>query len=243
MKVPKDVFDDFIKAEKPAWVTPNDFAVMTTLLHASLENNGLWLSAKTIAERSCVCERSTFYSLNKLRKKEWIRWDSGKRRQKSNTYEILDHNLPTYIPRPKLVVGEKALFLAKWYRDTFANNFMRYVSKTRRRCTRRIPKDWSKRWSVVLQKRLDLTDFNTVAQQLNQFADDFHKGRSDRFVRGPQCLPWPKPERKENKTTVHIADTTNEPGATAPSGLPNPLVQAPLEAAQISEVGTTENPS
>jgi hypothetical protein len=83
MKTSKDVFDDFIKAEKPAWVKPNDFAVMTTLLHASLENKGLWLSAKTIAERSCVCERSTFYSLQKLRKKEWIRWDSGKRRQKS----------------------------------------------------------------------------------------------------------------------------------------------------------------
>jgi hypothetical protein len=241
MKVPKDVFDDFIKAEKPAWVKPNDFAVMTTLLHASLENNGLWLSAQTIAERSCVCERSTFYSLSKLKKKGWIGWDSGKRRQKSNTYEILDHNLPTYVPRPKVVVSQNALYLAKWYRDTFANNFLRYVNGKGRKCIRRIPRDWSKRWSVVLQKRLDLTDFNTVAQQLNQSSEDFFKGRSDRFVRGPQCLPWPKPERKD--TAVHIADTTNEPGATAPSGLPKPLVEAPPEAAQTSEVSTTENPS
>jgi hypothetical protein len=241
MKVPKDVFDSFIKAEKPAWVKPNDFAVMTTLLHASLENPGLWLSAQTIAERSCVCERSTFYSLKKLKKKEWIRWDSGKRRQKSNTYEILEHNLPTYIPRPKLVVSEKALMLAKWYRDTFANYCMRYVNGKGRKCTRRIPKDWSKRWSVVLQKRLDLTDFNTVAQQLNRSAEDFLQGRSDRFVRGPQCLPWPKPERKENNTTVHIADTTNEPGATPASGSSKPLVEAPPEGAQISEVSTTES--
>jgi hypothetical protein len=239
MKTSKDVFDDFIKAEKPAWVKPNDFAVMTTLLHASLENNGLWLSAKTIAERSCVCERSTFYSLQKLRKKEWIRWDSGKRRQKSNTYEILDHNLPTYIPRPKLVVGEKALRLAKWYRDIFANYCMRYVNGKGRECTRRIPKDWSKRWSVVLQKRLDLTDFNTVAQQLNQSYADFLNGRSDRFVRGPQCLPWLKPARKE--TAVRVVDSTNEPSATALSGLPK--VDAPPEGAQISEVGTTEKPS
>jgi hypothetical protein len=117
MKVPQEVFDSFIKAEKPAWVKPNDFAVMATLLHANLENSGVWLSAKTIAERSCVCERSTFYSLRKLKRKEWIRWDSGRRRQKSNTYEILDHNLPTYIPRPKLVVSKDALNLAKWYRD------------------------------------------------------------------------------------------------------------------------------
>jgi hypothetical protein len=72
---------------------------------------------------------------------------------------------------------------------------------------------------------------------------NFGEKKSDRFVRGPQCLPWPKPERKENKTTVHIADTTNEPGATAPSGLPKPLVEAPPEAAHISEVSTTENPS
>ena len=131
--------------------------------------------------------------------------------------------------------------LAKWYRDTFANACMRYVNSKGRKCIRRIPKDWSKRWSVVLQKRLDLTDFNTVAQQLNRAADDFLKGRSDRFVRGPQCLPWPKLERKENKTTVHIADTTNEPGETTPSGLPK--VEAPPEAAQTSEVSTTENPS
>ncbi len=243
MKLPKDVLDSFIKAEKPAWVKPNDFAVMTILLHASLENNGLWLSAKTIAERSCVCERSTFHSLKKLRKEEWIRWDSGKRRQKSNTYEILDHNLPTYVPRPKVVVSKNALILAQGYHDIFAKNFMHYVSKTGKRCTRHIPRDWRKRWSVVLQKRLDLTDFNTVRQQILQFAEAFDQKKSDRFVRGPQCLPWPKPERKEDPTTVHVADSLNEPGATPPSGLPKPLVEAPPEAAQISEVSTTENPS
>lgn len=241
MKTPKDVFDNFIKAEKPAWVKPNDFAVMTTLLHASLENNGLWLSAKTIAERSCVCERSTFYSLKKLRKKEWIRWDSGKRRQKSNTYEILDYNLPSYTPRPKVVVSQNALNLAKWYRDTFANHFLRYVSKTGKRCTRRIPKDWSKRWSVVLQKRLDLTDFHTVMQQLIQFAQAFAEKKSDRFVRGPQCLPWPKPERKD--TAVRVAESTNEPSATPAPSSPQPLLAEPPEAAQMSEVSTTENPS
>ena len=243
MKVLKDVFDNFIKAEKPAWVKPNDFAVMTTLLHASLENNGLWLSAKTIAGRSCVCERSTFYSLKKLRKKEWIRWDSGKRRQKSNTYEILDHNLPSYVPRPKVVVSKNALILAQGYHDIFAQNFMSYVSKTGRRCTRPIPRDWRKRWSVVLQKRLDLTDFNTVRRQILQFAEDFAHRKSDRFVRGPQCLPWPKAERKENKMTVQLPDTTNEPSATAPSGLPKPLVEASPEAAQISEVSTAGNRS
>src|ERR1039457_3494380 len=127
---------------------------MTTLLHASLENNGLWLSAQTIAGRSCVCERSTFYSLKKLKKKEWIRWDSGKRRQKSNTYEILDHNLPTYIQRPKLVVSKNALIIAKWYHDFFANRCMRYVNRNGRKCSRRIPRDWNKRWSVVIQKRI-----------------------------------------------------------------------------------------
>jgi hypothetical protein len=243
MKVPKDVFDNFIKAEKPAWVKPNDFAVMTTLLHASLEHPGLWLSAQTIAKRSCVCERSTFYSLSKLKKKGWIGWDSGKRRQKSNTYEILDHNLPTYTPRPKVVVSKNALILAQGYHDIFAQYFMRYVNIKGRRCTRRIPRDWSNRWSVVLQRRLDLTDFNTVRQQILQFAQDFREGRSNRFVRGPQCLPWPKPERKEKPPTVSIADTTNEPSATLAPDLPKPLVEAPPETGQTSEVSTTESPS
>jgi hypothetical protein len=227
MKVPKDVFDNFIKAEKPAWVTPNDFAVMTTLLHANLENSGVWLSARTIAERSCVCERSTFYSLDKLKKKEWIRWDSGKRRQKSNTYEILDHNLPTHTPRPKLVISQNALDLARWYRDTFARYFLHYSNGRGRKCKRRIPRDWNRRWSVLLQKRLDLTDFNTVAQQLRRFAKEAFEGRSDRFVRGPQCLPWPKPERED--TAVCVVDSPKPPGATPVSGSPQSLVAAQPE--------------
>jgi len=214
MKLPQEILDSFIKAEKPAWVKPNDFAVMTTLLHANLENSGVWLSAKTIAERSCVCERSTFHSLQKLKKKEWIRWESGRRRQKSNTYEILDHNLPTYIPRPKLVVSESARKLAKWYHDTFISNFMRYVNKSGRKCTRRIPRDWSKRWSMVIQKRIDLTDYNTVAQHIQRSAEECYEKKSDRFVRGPQCLLWPKPEKKEVRTTVRIADSKDEPHAT-----------------------------
>jgi hypothetical protein len=131
--------------------------------------------------------------------------------------------------------------LAKWYHDTFAAHFLHYVSRSGRSCRRRIPRDWTKRWPVVLQKRLDLTNLNTVAQQLRQFAIDFSEGRSSRFVRGPQCLPWPEPERKD--TAVRVANSPNEPGATAPSGLPKPLAETPLEAAQISEVGTTENPS
>jgi hypothetical protein len=204
---------------------------MATLLHANMENSGLWLSAQTIAERSCVCERSTFYSLNKLKKKEWIRWDSGRRRQKSNTYEILGHNLPTYIPRPKLVVSKNALNLAKWYHDTFVRYFMRYKNKSGRRCTRRIPRDWSKRWSVVLQKRLDLTDFDTVMRQLLQFAQDFGEEKSDRFVRGPQCLLWPKPEQKENQTTVRIAVSTDG-HATPPSGSPSPSLETQPEVVQ-----------
>jgi hypothetical protein len=231
MKLPKDVFDEFIKAKKPAWVTANDFAVMTTLLHANLEHNGLWLSAKTIGERCCVCERSTFHSLGKLKKKDWITWDSGKRRQKSNTYRILDHNLPTYTPRPKLVVGEKALFLANWYRDTFAKCFLRYRNAKGRQCTRRIPKDWRKRWSVVLQQKLDLTDYNTVARQLQQSADDFAQGKSNRFVRGPQCLPWPKVEPKEIHTSVATADSGNE--ARSESGSAPPLPHATPESVQL----------
>ena len=119
---------------------------------------------------------------------------------------------------------------------------MRYVNRKGRKCIRRIPKDWNRRWSVVLQKRLDLTDFNAVAQQLNRSVDDFLKGKSDRFVRGPQCLPWPKPERKGNKTTLHTEDTTNEPGATDPSDLPKPLVEAQPEVLRFEE-STTENPS
>jgi hypothetical protein len=130
-------------------------------------------------------------------------------------------------------VSQDALNLAKAYHDIFAKNFMRYVNRTGRKCTRRIPKDWSKRWSVVLQKRLDLTDFNTVRQQLLQFAQAFAEKKSDRFVRGPQCLPWPKPERKENHTTVRLADPTDEPGATPASGSPEPLVEASPEGAQV----------
>jgi hypothetical protein len=232
MKVPQEVFDSFIKAEKPAWVKPNDFAVMATLLHANLENSGVWLSAKTIAERSCVCERSTFYSLRKLKRKEWIRWDSGRRRQKSNTYEILDHNLPTYIPRPKLVVSKDALNLAKWYHDTFVTYFMRYVNKSGRNCTRRIPKDWSKRWSVVLQKRLDLSDLYTVRHQLQRFAQDCLEKKSTRFIRGPQCLLWPKPEKKEVLTTVRIGNSNDEPHATPASGSPSHTLETQAEVAQ-----------
>ena len=221
---------------------PNDFAVMTSLLHASLENNGLWLSAQTIAERCCVCEQSRFYSLKKLKKKEWIRWDSGKRRQKSNTYEILDYNLPTYTPRPTVVVSKNALIWAQGYHGIFAQNFMRYVNRKERRCTRRIPKDWSKRWSVALQKRLDLTDFSTLRQQVLQFAEAFAQKKSDRFVRGPQCLPWRKAERKEKPPTVSIGDTTNEPSAALAPDLPRPLAEAPPEA-HTSEVSTIEKPS
>jgi hypothetical protein len=231
MRLPKDIFDEFIKAEKPAWVKPNDFAVMTTLLHANLEHNGLWPSAKTIAERCCVCERSTFHSLAKLKKKEWIAWDSGKRRQKSNTYRILDHNLPTYTPRPKLVVSEDALRLAQWYHDTFARHFRHYVNAKGRRCTRPIPRDWSKRWSVVLQKRLDLTDFKTVMDQLLHFARAFGEKKSNRFVRGPQCLQWPKAEPKEIHTSVATADSGNEPKSE--SGSAAPLPEATPEGAQV----------
>jgi len=235
MKLTQEIFDSFIKAQKPSWVTPNDFAVMTTLIQASLENHGLWLSAKTISERSCVCERSTFYSLKKLRKREWIRWDSGRRRQKSNTYEILDHNLPTYIPRPKLVVTENARNLAKWYHDTFDKYFMHYVNRKGRRCTRRIPRDWSRRWSVVLQKRLDLTDFATVAQQLTRSFEAAREKRSDRFVRGPQCLPWTTPDSKENKTGVRVAGPANELEASPDSGSPKPLIEATAaEAAHLT---------
>jgi hypothetical protein len=86
---------------------------------------------------------------------------------------------------------------------------------------------------VVLQKRLDLTSFDTVMQQLLRFAQDFSEGRSDRFVRGPQCLPWPKSEQNENQTTVRIADSTNEPHATPASGSPNSLVETQPEVAQI----------
>lgn len=232
MKVPREVFDSFIKAEKPAWVKPNDFAVMTTLLHANMENSGLWLSAQTIAERSCVCERSTFYSLKKLKKKEWIRWDSGRRRQKSNTYEILDHNLPTYIPRPKLVVSKNALIAADWYHGFFVKYCRHYRNKSLRNCTRPIPKDWRKRWSVFIQKRIDLTDANTVARQIERFAQAFIDGKSDRFVRGPQCLPWPKPEKKEDHTTVPIADSTGAPRTTPTSDSPKQSLETPPEVAR-----------
>jgi len=231
MKIPRDVLDNFIKAEKPDWCTANDFAVMTTLLHANLENGGVWLSAQTIAERSCVCERSTFYSLQKLKKKEWIRWDSGRRRQKSNNYEILDHNLPTYVPRPKLVVSKNALNFTDWYYRFFIKNCRHYRNKRERNCTRPIPRGWKKRWSVFIQKRIDLTDAETVARQINSFAQAFLEGKSDRFPRGPQCLPWPKPEKKKDHKPVPIAGSKNEPAATPVPSSSNPSLETSREHA------------
>lgn len=122
-----------------------------------------------------------------------------------------------------MVLTKNALVLAQGYHDIFAQNFMRYVNGKRRKCVRRIPNDWKKRWSVVLQRRIDLTDFNTVRRQILKFAQDFAEKKSDRFVRGPQCLPWPKPERKD--TAVHLAESPNEPSAMTASGSPQPYSQ------------------
>lgn len=204
MKVAQEVLDSFIKADKPEWLNAVDFSVMVVLLQVCIEHTTVWLSYKTLALRAGIGESSARRSAQKLKQKGWISWVSGKRRQKTNTYEMLLHNLPTYQPE-KLIVSPEAEGTAQWYYDTFMKYFKVYRNNQGRKCSRArsIKKGWKKRWAVVIQRHIDATSHEEVKKQLAKFAnEDLNKQQRGevknlRFVRGPQCLPWPKAEKKE----------------------------------------------
>lgn len=203
MKSSQDTFNNFLKADKPAWLTPSDCLVMVVLLNASIEHTNVWLSREVIALRAGVDVSSVKRSIKQLRQKGWISWVSGKRKQKTNTYDILAHNLPVYKPT-ELVISPEALRLADWYYKTFKEFFWTYTNTRGRECSRAksIKKGWKERWSVVIQRHIDISGYEAVRKQLAEFAnaDLARQQQKDfkhiRFVRGPQCLPWSNTEKE-----------------------------------------------
>ena len=66
-EITPEQFSSFIKAEKPSWLSGVQFSVMVVLLQAKLENTSVWLSVKSISERSGVCSWSVHKALKTLK--------------------------------------------------------------------------------------------------------------------------------------------------------------------------------
>jgi hypothetical protein len=179
---------DFIKAEKPEWMTGRDFAVMVVLLNENLKHPAIWLSQPTVARRAGFKLTAVKDAIKILKKKYWIKVVSGKRQQNTNLIEILYINLPRYAPSKPTIVSERAEKLAQGYRDVFIARFQTYTNKKGRKCRRPLRGDWLKRWAPVLQKRLDAgVPYNDIVQHLNWTAENKPK----QFIAGPQAIIWP----------------------------------------------------
>lgn len=164
---------DFNRADKPDKVRSPHIAVMNVIFALTLPSN---ISQVEIAKRAGCCQREVSTAMGDIDNWEWVRVKSGARNQKTNWIEeILYENLPTHIPRPKVIVGDFALRFAQMYKQNFVATWAKYQNNRGHNCTKPLPKDWLKRWSTVIQLRLNqgyteqelVTRLSTVGREIS----------------------------------------------------------------------------
>jgi len=149
----KDRIADFNQADKPEWVKTQHVAVMNIILHLRLPSN---ISQTSIAKRAGCSQATVSNAFIDIVDHKWIDAKSGARRQATNWIkEILYENLPAYVPMPELVVSEFALRMADWYHRNFVATWSKYENSRGHHCTKKAPKDWKQRWSIVFQLRMN----------------------------------------------------------------------------------------
>lgn len=181
----KDRIEDFNKADKPEWVKAQHVAVMNVLLHLHLPSN---ISQTSIAKRAGCSQATVSDAFIDIVDHKWIDAKNGARRQATNWIkEILYENLPAYVPVPELVVSEYALKMADWYYQNFVARWSKYVNSRGRHCTKKAPKNWKQRWSVVFQLRInqgytaqDFQDRIHIVVADKQYAKDLRVGPQSR---------------------------------------------------------------
>jgi transcriptional regulator with XRE-family HTH domain len=143
---------DFNQADKPEEVKSYHIAVMNCIMHLTLPSN---ISQESLARRAGCSQQEVSQVFSDFAEWKWLSIKSGKRHQNTNwILEILFEHLPTYVPRPKMVIGKEALDLTTLYKQNWPM-WARGVDSRGYPKVKKLPPNWQKRWSYIFQLRIE----------------------------------------------------------------------------------------